>query len=634
MRMKRRRKNKLVLKRYAFILGVLMCITAFITSLISEFDVYANNNIKTSESFDEANGIKYLKTATPTKNEGEYEITFKVEGTPTTETVPVDVLMIMDTSGSMKNDIINLKTAMKNFTNNILTNVKDSRISVIEFADERGISKNNSNFNDEPYNDKLEESNNKHISNSSKGENKTELNKDNNREKISNNEKANLDKVEKPNNENNKLYSSSKEKKINTTISNDNIETRGSREDAKVLHNFSNDIQSINNAIDKTTANGGTNAEAAWLLAKQQLEGIEENRKSNKYVIFFTDGLPNKTTLFMDFGNPIRRALNAYNETINYIGGLKSYSVGLVANIDSEGDKETAKNFLQKVQNSGRFLIENKNGSINLDKIYETIADNIKKDTAMATNTIIADEVTKEFDIIPDSNIQVIKPGVDGKEDEILNIQPTINGNKISFNLGDVGTEGRIIKFRIKLKKEYYGIGDEKIKTNVNATMNYKDKNNQDKEITFQVPEVNIPYKKGSITIEKEVINKDGLKAPKDDNFNILLKGNSNSYAFNLKGGESKKINFTLKHKDAKVSDENLAKQDFLNIGEFNIKEIVPMNYEIQSIIVNNENVTNNPKVTINNVNTDIKIKITNKYVNDNYFYDKDEKKNLLKVGK
>ncbi|MDO5040361.1 hypothetical protein, partial [Clostridium sp.] len=70
MRMKRRRKNKLVLKRYAFILGVLMCITAFITSLISEFDVYANNNIKTSESFDEANGIKYLKTATPTKNEG------------------------------------------------------------------------------------------------------------------------------------------------------------------------------------------------------------------------------------------------------------------------------------------------------------------------------------------------------------------------------------------------------------------------------------------------------------------------------------------------------------------------------------------------------------------------------------
>lgn len=558
MRMKRRRKNKLVLKRYAFILGVLMCITAFITSLVSEFDVYANNNIKTSESFDEVNGIKYLKTATPTDEEGVYEITFKIKGTPTTEIIPSDIIMVMDTSGSMRNDMKTLKASMSKFVDEVLK-IKDTRVSVIEFAGPSDFS------------------------------------------------------------------------------------TEGQSSDAKVIQDFSQNAETIKSTIQGTTADGGTNAQAAWESVKDQLD--EARKGSKQYVVFFTDGIPTvkngiksvDSTELDKIRNQIKPdTIKAYNEVKDK--GAKVYSIGLLDNIkgnwwvSTEEVRKLAREILNATQNAGTHFIENGNGD--LGSIYKEIANNIITDMSMATNTIITDEVTKEFDIIPDSNIQVIKPGVEGKEDEILNIQPTINGNKISFELGDVGTEGRIIKFRIKLKKEYYGIGDEKIKTNVNATMNYKDKNNQDKEITFQVPEVNIPYKKGSITIEKEVINKDGLKAPNDDNFNILLKGNSNSYAFNLKAGESKKINFTLKHKDAKVSDENLKNNDFLNIGEFNINEIVPMNYEIQSITVNNKNVTDNPKVIINNSTTDIKIKITNKYINDNYFYDKDGKKNVLKVSK
>lgn len=671
MRKKRMRKNKSIIKKVAFILGVLMCGTAFTTSLISEFNVYANNNIKTSENFGEANGIKYLKTAKPTDKEGEYEITLQVKGTPTTETVPVDVLMIMDTSGSMRSDIISLQTAMKNFTTNILTNVNDSRISVVEFANEEGIGKSNSNLSDEPYNDVLEDGNKEEINNKSKEENldnvekpnnkndkeenKSEINnEENNKEEISDDEKTNneinkeeLNKdenkkentsdsnkeesLEKQNEniQNIKLYSSPKIKSSSTTTSNKKIEPRGSINDAKVLHDFSSNAKSINDAIGKTTAGGGTNAEAAWLLANKQLDSIDKNRKSNKYVIFFTDGLPNRT---VNGGNAISKAEEAYNATKSTINGLKAYSVGLIANIDDD-DKGKARRFLQNTQSHGRFLIEDKNGPINLDKIYETIANNIKNDTAMASNTVITDEVTKEFDIIPGSTIQVIKPLENGKQ-EILDVEPIISGNKISFNLGDVGTEGRIIKFRIKLKEEYYGLGDEKIPTNVKATMNYKDKNNKDKEIIFQVPEVNVPYKKGSITVEKVVNELQGLTAPKDDNFNISLNGISNNYAFNLMSGESKKMNFTLKHKDAKVSDENLSKQDFLNIGEYNIKEIVPMNYEIQSITVNDENVTDNPKFIINNTVRDIKIKVTNKYVNDNYFYDKDEEKNVLQVSK
>ena len=578
----RKQKRKFRFKKMAIALAFILCNCFLITAVAEPYSQVNNSSKAQSNEEQETNGIKNSKTAKPTGVEGEYEIELKVSGTPTTKTVPVDIVMIMDTSGSMSKDMSELKTAMKNFTTNILnteTGVKDSRISVIEFADQWGIG-NVWGINNESESNDYNES-----------------------------------------------YDENKQDK--------SLIARGAEKDAKVLHPFSKDALTINTAIDNTTAGGNTNAEAAWLLAGKELANAREN--ANKYVLFFTDGLPNRVVGWEGFADPVNRAINAYNKAVQEGSGINAYSIGLIRNINKKSDKEKAISFLKKVQNqeSGPHFIEG--NEINLDEIYTKIADNIKTDSSMANNAIITDEVTKEFEIVNNgADAKVYKPLEGGKE-ELLDIKPIVNGNKLSWYLGKVGTEGRIIRFKIRLKDEYYGIGDEKIPTNVEATMKYEDPSGDIQTITFEKPTVNVPYKKGKITIIKEVKNNKGLTAPKDDNFNISLVGKEGigEYSVKLKGGETKTLNFTLKHSNANISEGNIKSKDFLNIGEYDIREIVPMNYELEDIYVNDTKLDkNNSKFTINNSDNNITIKVVNKYVNDKYFYDKAEKENVLELKK
>ncbi|MBM7833053.1 vWA domain-containing protein [Clostridium sardiniense] len=539
----RKQKRKFKFKKMAISLAFILC-NCFLINAMAEPYSQANSSKQDKINREqETNGIKNSKTATPTGVEGEYEIELKVSGTPTTKTVPVDIVMIMDTSGSMENDMRDLKNAMRRFTSSILDEekgVKDSRISVIGFS--------------------------------------------------------------------------------------------GS---ASVLHDFSNNAENINRKIsDAELLWSGTNAQAAWLKAYDQLAKARQG--ANKYVLFFTDGLPNKTSSGRD---AVESAVSAYNSVVAKYNGINAYSIGLIRNV-SWYEKEEARSFLRRVQNqeAGPHFIEGK--EINLDGIYAKIADNIKTETAMANGAIITDEVTKEFEIVNNgADAKVYKPLKDGELEE-LNIKPTVIGNKLSWDLGNIGTEGRIIRFKIRLKDEYYGIGDDKIPTNVKATMDYKDPDGNKNTITFEKPAVKVPYKKGTITVIKEVKNNTGLTTPKDDNFNISLTGKDNigEYSIKLKGGETKILNFTLKHSDAKVSSENLKSKDFLNIGEYDIREIVPMNYELEDIYVGstklNKDMIKDNKFTINNTNNNITIKVVNKYVNDKYFYDKAEEENVLQLAK
>ncbi|MBS6041945.1 MAG: VWA domain-containing protein [Clostridium baratii] len=536
--MRKQKKRKFnFFKKMAIALAFILCNCFLINAMAEPYSQVNNSSKAQSNREQETNGIKNSKTAKPTGVEGEYEIELKVSGTPTTKTVPVDIVMIMDTSGSMEDDMKELKTAMKSFTTDILnkqTGVKDSQISVIEFASK-----------------------------------------------------------------------------------------------ANVIHKFSDDAKSINRVISNTEDGGATNAEDAWKKTDNQLAKARTN--ANKYVLFFTDGLPNRT--IDGEGDAVERAIEAYNTTVKN-HSVKAYSIGLMRNV-SDRDKKKAKDFLQDTQNAGNYLINNR--EIDLSKIYDQIAKDIETDSTMANNAIITDEVTKEFEIVNNgADAKVYKPLEDGKLEE-LNIKPTVNGNKLSWDLGKVGTEGRIIRFKIRLKDEYYGIGDDKIPTNVKATMDYKDPEGKKNTITFEKPTVSVPYKKGTLTIIKEVKNNKGLTAPKDDNFNISLtgKGNIGEYSVKVKGGETKTLNFTLKHSNANVSEGNLKSKDFLNIGEYDIREIVPMNYELEDIYVNDTKLDkNNSKFTINNTDNNITIKVVNKYVNDKYFYDKAEKENVLELKK
>lgn len=401
----------------------------------------------------------------------------------------------------------------------------------------------------------------------------------------------------------------------------------GSAADATLLSDFTNDADALKQNIAGIQVEGSTNAEAGWLLARQQME--KANPKSSKYIVFFTDGLPNRTVDGKDNNKnrATQKALEAYQQLLNDIPGVGIYSVGMIKNVDWS-DKEMARKLLSQTQNKGSYFIEDNN--TDLSAIYREIAESIKYDRSLANNAVLTDVVTDQFEIIPDSS-EVYVPGMDGSL-TLISVTPNISGDTISWDLGNVGVEGRVVRFKIRLKDSYYGIGDEAIPTNKEAILNYTNPDTAAHEtVIFQKPSVTVPYKTGSITILKTVEVVPGITNPGNDNFNILLAGENQigNYSINLHAGESKVLNFKLKHTDANVSEGVIGSTEFLNIGVYDIREILPMNYALKEVYVNGVLVTDY-KFTIDNTQKDIQIQIVNQYVNDKYFYDKDEEVNIL----
>lgn len=401
----------------------------------------------------------------------------------------------------------------------------------------------------------------------------------------------------------------------------------GSEADATLLSDFTNDADVLKQNITGIQVEGSTNAEAGWLLARRQME--KANPKSSKYVVFFTDGLPNRTVdgKDNDKNRATQKAIEAYQQLINDIPGVGIYSVGMIKNVDWS-DKEAARNLLSQTQNKGKYFIED--NKTDLSAVYREIAENIKYDRSLANDAVLTDEVTEQFEIISDSS-EVLIPGADGSLTPI-SVTPNIVGNTISWNLGNVGVEGRIVRFKIRLKDQYYGIGDDLIPTNKEATLDYTNPDTAAHEtVIFQKPSVTVPYKTGSITISKTVEVVPGITNPENDNFNILLSGENQigNYSINLQAGETKVLNFKLKHADANVSEGTIGSTEFLNIGVYDIREILPMNYELKEVYVNGVLVTDY-KFTLDNTQKNIQIQIVNQYVNDKYFYDKDEEVNIL----
>ncbi|AQM60676.1 VWA domain-containing protein [Clostridium baratii] len=560
--MRKQKKRKFNFKKMAIALVFILC-NCFLINAMAE--PYSQIKVTTSGKSTE-NEIKREKTVKAVGND-EYEISLKVWGNERTTVTPVDIVMVMDTSGSMKNDLGNLKKAMNTFIDDINNGVKESRISVIKFAGPTSFNK------------------------------------------------------------------------------------KGGTDNAQVIAGFDTGIDIKKSQINATSANGGTNAEAAWDRVKEQMDQSKKDRlNANRYVLFFTDGLPT----VINGKKPVSESERDYiRETIipatvkKYEAAVgkdvKSYSIGLLDNVSGRDGKTLAKEFLNEVKNQKAYFIEDKN--INLSEIYKDIANNIIKDATIAKDAVLTDVVTDEFEIVTGENgsditSEVYKLNPDGTISEKVDIKGTINKETgtISWKLGEVGAGGMLVKFRIKLKDEYYGTGDVKIPTNKEANMIYTDPvtNKEGEKIEFNKPEISIPFKTGSITIEKVVENNKGLTAPIDDTFSISLDGKDiGELNVSLKNKESKTMSFYLKGKNTDISNNKDMSKNYINAGSYDVEEIVPMNYELEGIYVYNSNTGSYEKTnkfTIDKKNKDIKIKVVNKYVNDKYFYDKEEKENVLEL--
>ena len=117
---------------------------AMVLSLVpvTALAVGKNGPVKTVQS-DGTNGVKVIKRATPKEN-GNGKATIDMEAyvtgtvTTTTQSTPLDIVLVLDQSASMKGNLNQLKTAAKNFINTITTDAEkhkvDHQIAVVGFA--------------------------------------------------------------------------------------------------------------------------------------------------------------------------------------------------------------------------------------------------------------------------------------------------------------------------------------------------------------------------------------------------------------------------------------------------------------------------------------------------------------------
>lgn len=486
---------------------------------------------------------------------------------------------------------------------------------------------------------------------------------------------------------------------------------------SKVQTNFTSNLNKINKAIDKIDSGGGTNTQDGIWRAQNLLEDSRD--EANKYVVFFSDGLPwNSRDYWGDTGFDIH-VKSAQREYYSYftgygaptqvtIGGIgynpnpnistaetiyvnnnprykdtKFYSLGLFTNA-SESEKSQAVNFLKTIQNviepseyAGKYYTQDLNS---IDGIFNDISNEIKENinASVAKESVIHDVVSKEFNIvdksfkitdldgnsiqIPPENIVVSKNSKG--EDEITFKIGNIIANKKAGN-GKL-TGGVKVSFDISTKDPYFG--GEKIPTNANAEIKYKDPiNGSDKEQVFNKPVVDIPYQTGKVTIKKEIVKKDkngnwtvakDSDVNRNDRFSISILGNSGSqnhkYTVDLNGNMETSMHFYLRGEKTDISSNKDFSMNYFTEGLYGVEEIVPMNYEkvqvwidgdpadsgtkwvkFEEYVNDKENIekgkVRDGKLFIGKDNNNINIKVSNTLVNDMFWQDKAYVENKLK---
>lgn len=590
----------------------------------------APQTIQTSERCQGNKNLEINKSAKVNEN-GTYNITLEAKGEGSIEnSKKADIVLVIDSSGSMNDKIDKVQDAAKNLSKNILNASNDDQVK---------ISVANFYYNSRKY------------------------------------------------------------------------DLRGGSSDLQT--DFTSDLDKIDKSIDKIRSGGGTHTQDGIWRAQDMLSSNKSRKDAKKYVVFFSDGLPSESyqwgytgydihvkhaqreyySYFTGYGAPTQVTIGgiAYEprpETIQVNNNprykdAKFYSVGLFTNA-SESEKSQAVNFLKTIQNvidpseyADKYYTQDLNS---INGIFNDISNEIKENinASVAKESVIHDVVSKEFNIvnkswkitdldgnaiqIPPENVIVSKNSKG--EDEITFKIGNIIANKKTGN-GKL-TGGVKVSFDISTKDSYFG--GEKIPTNTNAEIKYKDPiNGSDKEQVFNKPTVDIPYQTGKVTIRKEIVKKDkngnwtvakDSDVNRNDRFSISILGNSGSqnhkYTVDLNGNMETSMSFYLRGEKTDISSNKDFSMNYFTEGLYDVEEIVPMNYEkvqvwigedpadngtkwvkFEEYVNDKENIEKNKvrdgKLFIGKDNNNINIKVSNTLVNDVFWQDKAYVENKLK---
>ncbi|WP_338631152.1 collagen-binding domain-containing protein [Clostridium baratii] len=453
----------------------------------------SNNNESNNDILNINKTAEYdSKDANQSLNNREYTIKLQasVKKDIVNEAKPKDIILVLDTSGSMRGDPEkNLISSAKTFSKKVLENPKN-KIATVTFAAKSPYItdidyyyvKNGKRFY-RGYFDYYKD-----------GE-KTEVLIDPSsykREYYYNYYTGYIN------------YGSKDQKEVLVQISDDwkyAVVVSGIPNDAQILNNFTNNIQDIYSKLNRIGFGGGTNTQAAIAKIDELLQSVKNDSSREKYVIFFTDGMPNmlvdsKDRLYDE--EYTNRTIDSFNKIFGKDNSTKFISLGfksdtLIVNKNTNNSTVSSSEKLLKAlgKNNSEMGSICKDGIIYIEKpedigkIYNDIYEKISSNVSDAKIT----------DIVPD-NFEIVKGSEYPKG-------ATLNGNTIVWDNQLVGESTKEFTFKIKAKDTFAGNMPNdldyinkpgQIATNTKATIEYTNPIKNNKVVQeFPIPKVNVP---------------------------------------------------------------------------------------------------------------------------------------------
>lgn len=586
-------------------------------------------------------------------NDREYTIKLNAAFKGMTKPNPKDVVLVLDKSGSMldNNAEEHLKEAAENFCEKLLNN-QDNKISIITFSQGYNVVQDVYDFD----------------SNWEKGEvnyygNNSTVPIYIDKERLTNNEIKQYNLNDNYNYYWGYIYSKNDNpKRVLLRYHHGRyVMQSGMPSDSELLVDFTSNKKEIVNKINDISAGGGTDAESALDKVSTQLQKVKDDKRG-KYVIFFTDGLPN-VAINSNSNNDndiVDQTISTYKKIEEENNDTKFISLGFKSStLNTSGNsylKKISEKFLSSIQNYNKEIDPDcTNGVIYIDtvddinkvynKIYEKIINTVN-------NVTIKDVVPDNFEIVKDS---ISDGGI-------------IHGNTVIWNNQTITNTNQEYSFRIKAKDIYFGNVkndtdymniEGKINTNEKATIEYvnpaDDKNNIEE---FPVPKVNVPNEYNLRLIDKTVLYGDKIKLKDlikdltikygpvngyvytwtDDKGNKIILNNQN---INEKSGDGFGENDSIVMKDdtnytLEITNKNIPSFDLKSTGKINV--IKPQIDIIKKVIdLNGNNINSNQLFSFSisqNYGGNIPVEVINQKWNADIYNNKDFIINNVTRGK
>lgn len=331
----------------------------------------------------------------------------------------------------------------------------------------------------------------------------------------------------------------------------DSVEGFGYDNQATINISLTTNLANVISSIQGITAINGTNTEAGFKKGEEAIRH-QSNPDSNKVVIMFTDGLPTASTGYKyaettDITHPhITRAIAA-GKRIFQNGYADVFTIGLLEGM-TNAQRDLALHILQNTQNKGWFEAPTAEA---LGDIFDAIFQNLG---FSAKNAIVTDKIGQHFELVPGS----LPSGVDYNEAT----------KTITWNAGTI-VDNKEISYIVRANDNFSG----KAFTNEFAKLNYKDVFGNNKELSFERPEVDVPTLLNLELTDTEIILGDSINLgsgtnPSGENYMGISGGDGNGtyiYEWRIKG--SSNVLSTLRNPsvsptetteyDLKITDSN-----------------------------------------------------------------------------